>query len=63
MIDKATTYFRKIQLKNKQRHIDKTLAKQGLTDELLLEQVELNRLRNKYNISDESTKTYEDYVQ
>ena len=63
MIDKATMYFKKMQIKNRQRYIDKTFKKDGLTDEVLEKQVEVNRLRHEYNIPDESMKVYEEYSQ
>ena len=63
MLDKATHYFRKIQIKNLQRNINKRIEKEGLSDELLNKQVEVNEMRHKYNISDESQRIHEEYVQ
>ena len=37
--------------------------KEGLTDEILEKQVALNELRNKLNISDETKRIYENFVQ
>lgn len=44
----------KRELDKKQSEINEEYAKNGLTDEILKKQVELNTLRNKYNISDKS---------
>lgn len=63
MIDKAKQYFKHIQFKNKQRVIDKKYAEEGLTDEVLDAQVELNKLRHEHNISDHNKRIHENYVQ
>lgn len=63
MFDKAEKYLKKIQLKNRQRVINKKYKKEGLTDEILEKQVELNQLRHELDISDSSKKIYDNYVQ
>ena len=63
MLDKAKLYFKKIQLKNKQRAIDKQYEKEGLTDEVLAAQVEINQLRNELDIPDSNNVVYDEYVQ
>ena len=63
MFDKAERYLKRIQLKNRQRVIDKKYKKEGLTDEILEKQVELNQLRHELDISDSSKKIYDNYVQ
>ena len=63
MFDKAERYLKKIQLKNRQRVINKKYKKEGLTDEILEKQVELNQLRHELDISDSSKKIYDNYVQ
>ena len=63
MLNKAKLYFKKIQLKNRQRHIDKLYKRDGLTDEVFEAQVELNKLRNELDIPDSSNFIYENYVQ
>lgn len=37
--------------------------KQGLNDGVLDLQIAINKLRNKHNISDESNRVFENYVQ
>ena len=64
MEDKATLYQKKIQLKNLQRQLNKDFKEQGLTDEILERQVELNRRRHELDIPDELEETlHEEYVQ
>lgn len=63
MLDKAKRYFKKIQFKNKQRSINKQLENDGLTDELLDAQIELNKLRHEHDIPDSDNIVYDDFVQ
>lgn len=56
-------FIKKIQVKNKQRSIDKRYEKEGLSDALLEEQIEVNKIRNEFNIPDESKFIYEEFVQ
>ena len=52
-----------VHLRNQQRTLDKKYAEEGLTDEILDKQIELNKLRHEHDISDESKKVYKDFVQ
>ena len=56
-------FFKKISLKNKQKHVNKLYEMDGLTDEVLNLQVQINQERNEYNITDEDEKIYKDFVQ
>ena len=47
----------------RQEELNKKYAAEGLTDEILDEQVKLNQLRNEYDIVDESEVIYENFVQ
>ena len=60
---KAREYLRKIQFKNRQRVINKQYQKEGLTDDVLQKQVELNQLRHQHDIPDESKQLYDNFVQ
>lgn len=60
---KAKKFLQRIQLKNRQRALNKKYNEEGLTDEVLLEQFEINKLRNELDISDKSKRVYENYVQ
>lgn len=63
MLDKAKKFLKIIQLKNKQKAITKKYSEEGLTDEVLNAQVELNEKRNKYDIPDDTEFVYEEFVQ
>lgn len=52
-----------VQLRNQQRVLNRRFAEEGLTDDILDKQIELNELRHKHDIADESKKVYEDFVQ
>lgn len=56
-------FFKKISLNNKQKYINKLYQEDGLTDEVLNLQVQINQERNEYNITDDSEKIYMDFVQ
>lgn len=56
-------FLKKLQLKNRQRAINKKYDKEGLTDEILDAQIELNKLRNELDIPDSSKKVHKDFVQ
>lgn len=58
--------FKKIiawDLNRKQAGLNKEYDRFGLTDEVLDNQVKLNRKRNKWNIPDEDNFIYENFVQ
>lgn len=63
MINKVKRVVIGLKLKNKQRAINKQYEKEGLTDEVLDAQVELNKLRTKHDIADSSKKINGKYVQ
>ena len=63
MIDKAKRYLHHIQIKNKQRVINRLYDKEGLTEDVLKKQVEVNNLRHEHDIPDETSFVYEDFVQ
>lgn len=62
-MDKAKRYLHKIQLKNKQKQVDKLYARDGYTDEVFQKQLEINMKRNEHDIPDENEMIWEDYVQ
>lgn len=63
MIDKVKKTILGFKLKNKQRKIKKAMVNDGLTDEVLEAQVELNQLRTEHDIADSSKKVNGKYVQ
>ena len=50
-------------LKQMQEKCDKLYAKDGLTDEVLDKQIEINKLRHKHDISDKKNQVYKEFVQ
>ena len=59
----VSNFIKKIRIRNKQRSINKKYEKEGLTDEILDAQIELNKMRNEHNIADEKPVIYEESVQ
>ena len=57
------TFLKKISLKNRQNKVNKLYQQEGLTDEVLRKQVEINTERNQDNIPDDDEKIYMDFVQ
>lgn len=60
---KAKRFLHKIQIKNRQRVINKQYEKEGLSDDVLEKQIEINCLRHELDIPDESKFIFEDFVQ
>ena len=59
---KCDNFFHKISLKNKQRRINEMFEEEGLTDDILNEQIELNKKRHEKDIPD-SNEIIDGYVQ
>lgn len=53
----------KEKLEKLQKEVDTLYAEDGLTDEVLDKQLEINKLRHMHDITDENQIVYEDYVQ
>lgn len=62
-MNKASRFLKVIQLKNKQRVVDNLFEKEGLSDEVLSKQVEINILRNELDMPDSEKVIFEDFVQ
>ena len=63
MLDRIKKIFYKDTLKEEQEILNKKYEKEGLTDEVLEQQVALNKKRNELNIPDEEEFIYENFVQ
>lgn len=72
MLEKIKNIFKEVEnkeeileeeLTKRQEAINEKYARDGLTDEVLEEQVELNKLRNKLNMSDPTKRIYKNFVQ
>lgn len=55
--------IRKHKLNKKQKEVNKLYEQDGLTDEVLDMQLEINEMRNKFDISDPKQKVYKNYCQ
>lgn len=51
---KCGNFLKKISLSNKQKQINKMFEEEGLTDEILRKQIEVNKKRNEHDIHDPS---------
>ena len=51
---KCDNFMEKIMLKNRQKRINDCFDEEGLTDEILNEQIEVNRKRHELDIHDEN---------
>lgn len=56
-------FIKKTNLRNKQREVDKLYEKEGLTDEVLEKQIEINKERHKHDLPDENEFVHEKFVQ
>ena len=63
MLEKIKRVYHEVHIRNRQRAVKRKYAREGLTDEVLEEQVAINRLRNMHDIPDKSNFLFEDYVQ
>ncbi len=63
MLEKIKRVYHEVHIRNRQRAVERKCAREGLTDEVLDEQVAINRLRNMHDVPDKSNFLFEDYVQ
>lgn len=63
MFDGIKKSIKNFQLNRKQKKIKKLCEKEGLTDEVLEAQVEINTLRNELDIPDSNEIIYDKFVQ
>lgn len=56
-------FIKKVNLRNRQRYINRKYAKEGLTDEILDLQVQLNKERNELDIMDPTEEIVDGFVQ
>lgn len=55
--------FMEEKLAKMQKEVDKLYDENGLTDEVLDKQIEINKLRHKHDISDKTNRVNGSYVQ
>ena len=52
-----------LKLNLQQKIINHEIKKEGLTDDILTKQIQINKERNEHNITDKSKRIYEEFVQ
>lgn len=57
------TMLEEIKLRNRQRYINKMFEEEGLTNQVLNEQIKINKKRNELNLTDKSEVIHKGYVQ
>ena len=62
MVD-SERFIKEINIRNRQKAIDRMFEEEGLTDEVLKKQLQLNREKHKEDIHDHNAETYREYVQ
>ncbi len=62
MVD-SEKFIKQINLQNRQKAINKMFEEEGLTDEVLKRQIQLNKERHKEDIHDPNEEIYKEYVQ
>lgn len=63
MIDKVKKVYYTVNVKNRQRKVNKDFKENGLSDELLEEQISINQLKHEYDIVLDEDKIYENFIQ
>ncbi|WP_406533416.1 hypothetical protein [Methanobrevibacter sp.] len=53
-------FLQRVNLSNRQKEINRMFEEEGLTDEILKKQIELNKERNRLDINDSSETLYVD---
>lgn len=57
---KCDNFLKKINLSNKQKQINRMFEEEGLTDEILKKQIDLNKERHELDIHDPTETVYVD---
>lgn len=60
---KCDNFLKKISLKNRQRRLNEMFEEEGLTDEILREQLEINKKRNELDLHDSEEEGDDGFVQ
>lgn len=62
MVD-SEKFIKQINIKNRQKSINKMFEEEGLTDEILKRQIQLNKEKHNEDIHDKNEEIYKEYVQ
>ena len=60
MMEEDERYIESLRLQSRQKQINKMFEEEGLTDEILKEQLEINRKRNELDIHDPNHEVNDD---
>lgn len=60
MDSKNEKFLQRVNLTNRQKEINRMFEEEGLTDEILKRQIELNKERDRFDINDPSETVYVD---
>lgn len=60
MDSKNEKFLQRVNLANRQKEINRMFEEEGLTDEILKRQIELNKERDRFDINDPSETVYVD---
>ena len=63
MIDKVKKVYYTVNVKNRQRKVNKDFKENGLSDELLEEQISINKLKHEHDIVLDEDKIHENFIQ
>lgn len=63
MMDKIKKVYYTVNVKNRQRKVNKDFKENGLSDELLEEQISINQLKHEHDIVLDEDKIYENFIQ
>ena len=63
MMDKIKKVYYTVNVRNRQRKLNKDLKENGLSDVLLEEQISINKLKHEHDIVLDEDKIYENFVQ
>lgn len=63
MMDKIKKVYYTVNVKNRQRKVNKDFKENGLSDELLEEQISINQLKHEQDIVLDEDKIHENFIQ
>lgn len=63
MMDKIKKVYYTVNVKNRQRKVNKDFKENGLSDELLEEQISINQLKHEHDIVLDEDKIHENFIQ
>lgn len=62
-MDKIKKVYYTVNVKNRQRKVNKDFKENGLSDELLEEQISINQLKHEHDIVLDEDKIHENFIQ